>query len=304
MTVLVGAVRQLMAQKQAWKGTLVIIGQPAEERTGGARQMLDDGLYSRFPKPTNILALHDNAGMPAGTIGMVSGYALANVDAVDILVRGIGGHGAYPQTTKDPIVIASQIVLALQTLTSREIDPQDAAVVTVGYFHGGSKRNIIPDEVKLELTVRSYEESTRQKLLGGIKRIAEAQARSAGVPPEKYPVVSIADDMAPATFNTTKQTDRLTDVFRQKFGAARVVRSKPVMGGEDFSLFWLADKSIESTIFWLGAVKQTTYDASLKTGTQLPSLHSSQFVPDPEPTIQTGVEAMTIAALDILKTKN
>jgi hippurate hydrolase len=301
MTALVGAANELMRQKNNWKGTLVVIAQPAEERTGGARQMLDDGLYSRFPKPDSVLALHDSAGLPAGAIGMVSGYALANVDSVDIIVRGVGGHGAYPHTTKDPVVLASQIVLALQTLTSRETDPQDAAVVTVGQFQGGTKRNIISDEVKLGLTVRSYEDSTRKKLLDGIKRIAEGQARSAGLPPEKYPVVAMVEDFTPATFNTPKQTDRLTKVFTQQFGADRVIKTKPVMGGEDFSFFWLADKKIESTIFWLGAVKQSTYDEAMKKGTQLPSLHAPQFAPDPEPTIKTGVEALTVAALDIFR---
>jgi amidohydrolase len=304
MTVLVGAARALAASRNSWKGTLVVIAQPAEERTGGARQMLADGLYTRFPKPDSVLALHTNSGLPAGAIGMVTGFALANVDSVDILVRGIGGHGAYPQTTKDPIVLASQIVTALQTLTSREVDPQDAAVVTVGHIVGGSKRNIISDEVKLELTVRSYEDSTRKKLLDGIARIAEGQARSAGLPPEKYPVVTMADDATPATYNTPGQTDRLMQVFTRKFGASRVIKTKPVMGGEDFSFFWLADKKIESTIFWLGAIKQSTYDASVKNGTQLPSLHSALFAPDPEPTLKTGVEAMTTAALDIFNTKN
>jgi amidohydrolase len=300
MTVLVGAARALMARKADWQGTLVVIAQPAEERTGGAKMMLDDGLYTRFPKPTNLLALHVNAGLPAGTVGTVTGFALANVDSVNILVRGIGGHGAYPQATKDPIVLGSQIVLALQTLISRETDPQDAAVVTVGVFRGGTKRNVIPDDVTLQLTVRSYEDATRTRLIDGIKRIAEGQARAAGMPPERYPVVTLEDDAAPATFNTAKQTDSITAAFVKKFGASRVIKTKPVMGAEDFSFFWRADKSLESTIFWLGAVKQATYEASLASGAQLPSLHSSKFAPDPLPTITTGVEAMTTAALDVL----
>ncbi len=303
MTVLIGAVRALAARKAAWRGTLVVIAQPAEERTGGATAMLADGLYSRFPKPTNLLALHVNSGLPAGTLGTVNGYALANVDSVDILVRGVGSHGAYPQATKDPIVIASQIVIALQTLVSREVDPQDAAVVTVGDFHGGTKRNIIPDEVKLELTVRSYSDETRLRLLDGIKRVAEAQARSAGVPPSLYPVVSTAEEATPATFNTTKQTEKITAAFRQKFGDKRVVTTPPVMGAEDFSFFWRAEKSLESTIFWLGAVKQSTYDAAVKANSQLPSLHSAKFAPDPELTLATGVEAMTTAALTIFNSK-
>jgi amidohydrolase len=301
MTVLIGAARQLIALKNQWHGTLVVIAQPAEERTGGAKQMLAEGLYTRFPKPTNLLALHVNADLSAGSVGTVTGFALANVDSVDIVVRGVGGHGAYPHKTKDPIVIGSEIVMALQTLVSREVDPQDAAVVTVGVFNGGTKRNIIPDEVKLSLTIRSYEEATRQKLLDGIKRIAEAQARSAGLPPELYPVVTMGDDPTPATYNTAKQTDSIAAAFVRKFGAVHVIKTKPVMGGEDFSFFWLADKSIESTMFWLGAVKQSTYDAAQKSGAGLPSLHSAKFAPDPEPTIKTGVEAMTVAALDIFK---
>ncbi len=304
MTVLVGAARALLARKAEWQGTLVVIAQPAEERTGGAKQMLEDGLFTRFPKPSNVLALHVNSALPAGTLGTVTGFALAAVDSVDITVRGVGGHGAYPQSTKDPIVIASQIVLALQTLVSREVDPQDAAVVTVGHFYGGTKRNIIPDEVKLELTVRSYADDTRKKLLDGIRRIAEAQARSAGVPPALYPVVTIAEVPTPATFNTPQQSNMIDGVFRSTFGTAKVIKVPPVMGGEDFSFFWLADKSIESTMFWLGVVAQENYDAALKTNASLPSLHSAKFAPDPEPSITTGVSAMTTAALAIFNTKN
>jgi amidohydrolase len=303
MTVLIGAARALMARKADWRGTLMVIAQPAEERTGGAKQMLDDGLYTRFPKPSNILALHVNSALPAGTLGTVTGFALASVDSVDITVRGVGGHGAYPQSTKDPIVMAAQIVLALQTLVSREVDPQDAAVVTVGHLFGGTKRNIIPDEVKLELTVRSYSDDTRRKLLDGIKRIAEAQARSAGVSSALYPIITMADTPTPATFNTEKQSTIIDGVFRAQFGAARVIKVPPVMGGEDFSFFWLADKSIESTMFWLGTVKQSTYDAALKDNVSLPSLHSAKFAPDPEPSIRTGVTAMTSAALSIFNTK-
>jgi amidohydrolase len=303
MTVTVGAARALVARKAEWRGTLVVIAQPAEERTGGAKQMLDDGLYTRFPKPTNLLALHVNSGLPAGSVGTVTGFALASVDAVDILVRGIGGHGAYPQATKDPVVIAAQLIVALQTLVSREVDPQDAAVVTVGHIAGGTKRNIIPDEVKLELTVRSYSEVTRKKLLDGIARIAQAQARSAGVPEALYPVISFADTSTPATFNTEKQSNKIASAFQTKFGTKRVIPVPPVMGGEDFSFFWRADKNIESTMFWLGAVKQSTYDAAQINNSQLPSLHSAKFAPDPEPTIKTGVEAMTTAALAIFTSK-
>lgn len=303
MSVWIGAARRLAATKDQWRGTLVMIGQPAEERSGGANAMLKDGLYTRFPKPTHTLALHDSAGLPAGHVGINPGYALANVDSVDITVKGIGGHGAYPQTTKDPVVLASQIVLALQTLVSREKDPSQAAVVTVGSIHGGTKHNIISDSVKLQLTVRSYDDEVRQNLLSGIKRIAEGQAISAGLPTELMPVVSFTDDSTPATYNTEKLTGQVEAAFKQRFGEARLHRTTPVMGGEDFSRYYRADKSIESTVFWLGAVKQSTWEDARKTGAILPSLHSPFFAPDPEPTLATGVEAMTVAALSILGKK-
>jgi amidohydrolase len=301
MTAMVGAVRRLAAMKSEWRGTLVIVMQPAEEAFSGAAKMLKDGLYTRFPKPTNALALHDAANMPAGMIGYGKGFVLANVDSVDIDVRGVGGHGAYPQTTKDPVVVAAQIVTALQTLVSREVDPQDAAVVTVGSIHGGTKHNIIGDSVKLQLTVRSYEDSTRKHVLDGIRRIAEAQAMSAGMPKDKMPIVTIADDPYPATWNTDAQTGRLAELFKATFGKDRVRQMPPVMGGEDFSEYYLANKSMESTIFWLGGLNADVFRKARETGDTLPSLHSPYWAPDADPTLRTGVEALTAAALEILK---
>jgi len=301
MTTLVGTARALAAEKSAWNGTLVLIGQPAEERGSGARAMLADGLFTRFPKPDYCLALHDKSDLPAGTVGTTPGAALANVDSVDITVRGVGGHGSAPETAKDPIVLASQIVLALQTIVSREISPHDPAVVTVGSIHGGTKHNIIPDEVKLQLTVRSYNETTRAKLLAAIKRIAHGQALAAGVPEGLLPEVRFSEDQTPATYNDPSLTERVTKAMRKVLPADRIVTVKPVMGGEDFSEYGRTADKIPICLFWLGGVKQETYDAAHREGKPLPSLHSPFWAPDPEPTIKTGVTAMTAAVLDLMK---
>lgn len=300
MASMIGAARRLAATKGEWSGTLVVIMQPAEERGGGARDMLADGLYARFPKPAHVIGLHDSATLPAGTLGISDGYVMANVDSVDIDVKGKGGHGAYPHTTKDPIVLASRIVGALQTLISRELDPQTPAVVTVGAFNAGTKHNIISDGAHLQLTVRSYSDETRQFLIDGIKRIVRGEAIAAGMPEELMPVVNVADEFTPATYNTPIQTGVLKEAFVARFGADKVKPYKPEMGGEDFSRFYREDKSIESTLFRVGAVKQSTYDAAGGDPTKLPSLHSSKFAPDPEPTIRTGVEAMVTAARTVL----
>jgi hippurate hydrolase len=304
MTAWVGAARRLAATKDKWAGTLVMILQPGEEIGVGAKAMLDDGLYTRFPKPSHVIAFHDAASLPAGTIGYSNGYALANVDSVDILVKGVGGHGAYPHTTKDPIVLGSRIVSALQTLVSRENDPQSPAVVTVGSFISGAKHNIISDEAKLLLTVRSYKPETRQLLLDGIKRIVRGEAIAAGMPDDRMPVVTIREnEYTPATFNTEKLTVQTAALLEQAFGKDRVLATPAVMGGEDFSRFWLADKSIESLIFWVGGVPKAQWDKAAGDPAKLPSLHSPFWAPDPEPTISTATEAMVIAALGVLGKK-
>jgi hippurate hydrolase len=304
MAAWVGAARQLAAMKSQWSGTLVLIAQPGEEIGVGAKAMLDDGLYTRFPKPTHALAFHDAASLPAGTIGYSVGPALANVDSVDIDVKGVGGHGAYPHTTKDPIVLASRIVTALQTLVSREIDPQDPAVVTVGSFHSGAKHNIISDEAKMLLTVRSYTDETRKILLEGIRRIVRGEAIAAGMPEDRMPVVTIRDgEYTPATFNTEKLTTDTAALFTQRFGAERVLKTRPVMGGEDFGRFYLADKSIESLIFWVGGVPKAQWDKAAGDPAKLPSLHSPFWAPDAEATISTATEALTVAALGVLGRK-
>jgi hippurate hydrolase len=293
--------RRLAAMKDQWSGTLVMILQPGEETGEGAKAMLDDGLFTRFPKPDTILAFHDSASLPAGQIGVTPGYALANVDSVDIDVRGIGGHGAYPQTTKDPIVLASRIVVALQTLVSRENSPFDPAVVTVGSFQGGAKHNIIPDDARLQLTVRSYTPEVRKLLLDGIARIARGEAIAAGVPEDRMPIVTVREaEFTPATFNTDDLSAHVLSLFQQHFGADRAVKSGPVMGGEDFSRYWLADKSKQSVIFWVGGVPRTKWDAVKGDTSKLPSLHSPFWAPDAEAVISTATEAMTVAALDTL----
>jgi len=301
MTSFLGTARMLVQLKHEWRGTLVMIGQPAEERGAGAKAMLNDGLYTRFPKPDFAIALHDNATLEAGKVGLTEGHALASVNSVDMTVRGVGGHGAYPHTTKDPVVIASEIVLALQTIVSREVSPLDPAVVTVGSIHGGTKHNIIPDDVHLQLTVRAYKEPVRKTILSAIKRIAEGIARSAGVPEDRLPIVKVDEnEFTPATYNDPALTRRLATTFEAALGKKNVVAVDPVMGGEDFGRFGL-EGQVPVSLFWLGAVDPKRVEESLAKGVLLPSLHSSLFAPLPEPTIRTGVKAMTSAVLELMK---
>jgi amidohydrolase len=298
----IGTARRLAAMTDQWSGTLVMILQPAEEIGRGAEAMLADGLYTRFPRPDYVIAFHDAATLPAGIIGITPGYALANVDSVDILVHGIGGHGAYPHTTRDPVVLASQIVTALQILVSRENDPQEPAVVTVGSFHAGAKHNIISDEAKLQITVRTYKPETRKLLLDGIKRIARGQAIAAGIPEDKMPEVVIREaEFTPATYNTETLTNRALELFTRHFGPERVTITPAVMGGEDFSRYHLADTSVESLIFWVGGTPIDKWNEAGGDVQKLPSLHSPFWAPDAEAVISTATEAMTLAALDILQ---
>ena len=301
MATWVGTARRMAASRSQWSGTLVMIAQPGEEIGRGAMAMLEDGLFTRFPKPTHAIAFHDSASLPAGIIGYSVGPALANVDSVDITVRGIGGHGAYPQTTRDPIVLASRIVTTLQTLVSRELDPLESAVVTVGSFHAGTKHNIISDEARLQLTVRSFTPEVRQQLLDGIRRIARGEAIAAGVPDDRLPVVTIRDnEFTPATFNTEELTQSTAALFRQHFGEQRVQRTRPVMGGEDFSRYHLADTNIQSLIFWVGGVPQARWDAVHGDTNRLPSLHSPFWAPEADTVIATATEAMVVAAMGVL----
>ncbi len=300
MTSFLGTAQMLSGMKDDWNGTLVMIGQPAEERGSGARAMLDDGLFSRFPKPDYALALHTSAAMPAGTVGVRKGYALANVDSVDILVRGKGGHGAWPHMTKDPVTLAAQIVVNLQTIVSRQIPPLESAVVTVGSIHGGTKHNIIPDEVRLQLTVRSYLPEVRDHLLEAIRQVAEGTAQSQGWPDDLLPVVTHnEEEYTPSTYNDPDLLDRMSAVFATRLGQENVREVDPTMGGEDFSRFAL-DGEIPIGIFWLGAVEPARVEAAEREGRKLPSLHSAELIVDPELSIRTGVTAMTAIVLDLM----
>ena len=299
MTTFLGAARELVANKDLWSGTLVMILQPAEEISHGAKDMLKAGLFTKFPRPDYNLALHANSGMPAGMVGITSGYALANVDSVDITVKGVGGHGAYPQTTKDPVVLASQIVLALQTIVSREVAAQDSAVVTVGSIHGGTKHNIIGEEVKLQLTVRSYSDETRDKLLASIKRISENMGRVAGLPDDKLPVVEIKDEYTPAAYNNPELSVKAMETMAKVIGADNVIASDPVMGGEDFGRYGRTDPKIPGMIYWLGAADPAEVKAARKAGKSMPSLHSPFFKPDAAAAIPVGVDTMTATAVSL-----
>lgn len=299
MTGLVGTARVLASLRKQWSGTLVCLGQPAEERGGGARAVLKDGLFTRFPRPDACVSLHCNAALLAGQLGFVEGYTFANVDSVDIVVRGVGGHGAYPHQTKDPIVLASQIVLALQTIVSRELRPGDPAVVTVGSIHGGSKHNIISDEVRLQLTLRSYTDAVRKQTIEAIRRICRGQAEAAGLPPELYPEVKLADEFTPALYNDPALTRRIAENSRAWFGKDRVETVLPTMGGEDFSEFGRTEHKIPICQFWLGVVSPELNQAALKGGKPLPSLHSPFFRPLPEPSIRTAVTSLTAAVLEL-----
>jgi amidohydrolase len=299
MTCVLGAARILSQLRDQWQGTLVAIGQPAEERSKGATAMLADGLFTRFPKPDYCLALHVAAELPAGTVGYTEGYASANVDSVDITIRGIGGHGAFPHKTKDPIVLAAETVLALQTIVSREIEPIEPAVITVGSIHGGTKHNVIPDEVKLQLTIRSYADDVRRQILDAIRRITRGLAMTAGLPEDRLPLMSFAEDPLPAAYNDPALTRRWAAKLKQVLGETNVVVRKPTMGGEDFGEYGRTSDKIPICMMGLGAVEAERVAESERSGRPLPSLHSALFRPVPEPTIKTGVLTLVVAVLDL-----
>ena len=301
LTALVGAARQLVNMTDDWSGTLVLIGQPAEEVGLGAIAMLQDGLYERFPLPDFNVSFHTFAATPTGQITYHPGYAMANVDTVDIYVQGRGGHGAYPHTTKDPIYLASQIVIALQGLMSREISPLEPGVVTVGAFNAGSKHNIIGPEAHLQLTVRSYSDEVRDHLLTGIQRIAESQAASYGLTPEEYPRVEIEETYTPALYNNPELAARAVATMQTRFGIEAVAEVPPIMGGEDFSQYHRTEENVPTFMFWVGGTTQAQLDSYIEQGITIPSNHTPFFAPDdPLSTITQATEAMTAIALDIL----
>src|SRR6266513_2002297 len=303
MAAFIGTVRALRRLKDQWHGTIMFVGQPAEETLNGARALLKGGLYDRFGKPDFALGYHDNSFLETGKITVCEGYAYANADFVNITVRGVGGHGALPHTTKDPIVLSAEIINPLQTIASRENNPLDPVVVTVGSIHGGTKHNIIPDEVKMQLTVRTYKKEVRDQVLAAIERIAKGIATTAGVPADHAPDVHVEKDQyTPATYNNPELTKRVSPALKTALGNDNVIPKDPTMGGEDFSEYSLPDHSIPAFMFNVGAVDPAKVAESKKPGApSLPSLHSSKFAPVPEPTIRTGIIGMTSAVLDLMK---
>jgi len=298
MTVLIGAGRLASKLARRWSGTLMLVAQPAEEGAGGAQRMIDDGLYTRFPRPDFALSVHTDAGLQAGKVGYVRGAYNASITGIDITVKGVGGHGAYPHTTRDPIVLASQLVLALQTIVSREVPPMDAAVVTVGSIHGGTRSNIIPNEVTLQLTVRTQKEEVRQKVVSGIKRIARGVGIAAGVPDDQLPEVTIRR-VLPAVLNDADLVNRATTAMKRILGADVVYRPS-TMGGDDFSIYGAQKPRVPSFMFRLGAVSAEAMARSESYEATLPGLHSPRFLPDRAPTIRTGVLAMSAATIELL----
>jgi hippurate hydrolase len=296
MTCWTGTARVLAALKNQWQGTLVFIGQPAEEVGGGARRMLADGLFKRFPRPDYCLALHCDSRQPVGHIAYSDGLALANVDTVDILIRGKGGHGAAPHTTIDPIVLSARLILDLQTLVSREINPTDSAVVTVGSIHGGTKHNIIPPEVRLQLTVRTFKDDVREHVLQGIQRMARAAAAGARAP---EPVVKVdLDDFTPAVFNDRTLAEKTTGLFRDLLGEDKVHKVGPVMGGEDFGRY--GREGVPIFLYFLGTVTPEDAARNRSGGPGAVSLHSDLYYPLPEPSIRNGVLTMSAAVLNLV----
>lgn len=300
MTNLLGTAKMLSELKNQWRGTLVLLGQPAEEVIDGARSILRDGLYERFPRPDYVIAFHDSADLEAGKVGYTPGFAMASSTSVDIKIRGLGGHGARPETTRDPIVVAAQVILSLQTIVSREDSPLDPVVVTVGSIHGGTKHNIIPDEVDLQLTVRAYREEVRKRVLASIERITKGVAMAAGIPEHRAPIIKFSEtQVTSATYNDPQLSERLAGVFTKALGQENVVKLPPVMMSEDFGYLSLEQK-IPAALFTLGAVDPAKVKQSKESGTPLPSLHSALFAPLPEPTLRAGVKAMTAAVLDLM----
>jgi len=291
------ATARIMANsRKRWSGTLVLIGQPAEETLSGAAVMLADGLLTRFPRPDYALAIHNDARYPAGVIGYHAGPILSNSDVLKVTIFGAGGHGARPETTIDPVVIAARTVLTLQTIVSREVSPFDAAVITVGAIHAGTRPNIIPDEARLDLSVRSLKDDVRAHLLSAIDRIVKAEAAAAGA--TKMPTIERTDG-ANAMVNDPALTKRLTDALQRDLGEKRVIDIPPEMASEDFSLF--PGAGIPSVMLRIGSVDPAKFEAARKSGASLPSLHSPFFAPDRERTIKAAVTAEVLSLRELMK---
>ncbi len=305
-TVLLGTAEALAATRAAWHGTVMIVGQPSEETIDGAKAMLADHLYERFGRPDEIIGLHDTNTMPAGSVGILGGFAQASSTSIDVLIRGIGSHGSAPQFGRDPVTLAAYYIAQIQTIVSREEDPQDPSVVTVGTIHGGTKRNIIPDEVKLELTTRSFSDKSRQVIIDGLKQIAAGISLSAGLPPEKSATVTVLDDEStPVEYNDPALSARVHDILVDTLGAAHVLPVEKAMGSEDVGVFGMSSDlrrhEIPVAYFRLGAMDPEKFTAAQAAGKRLPGPHSSHFEPLAQPTLQTGITALTAVATGLLR---
>jgi hippurate hydrolase len=299
MTVLIGVAKEMAERKSQWHGTLMLIGQPAEEVIQGAAAMLADNLYQRFGKPDYIVAEHDSPMVPAGTVAIGGGPMLASATSLNVVIHGIGSHGSQPQSGKDPILLAAEFVLVSQSIVSRQIDPQQPAVLSVGTIHGGTKNNIIPDEVDLGLTLRTYSMDLRDKIIADVRRTANGLAEAYGLPANLMPTVTVVES-TPVTYSDPTLAARVRGFAVDALGKDRVLDGKPVMGSEDAGLFSL-NGQIPFVFYWLGAAEPGKLADSIKTGVPLPSLHSPLFAPDYQPAIPTGVTAMTAIALDVLQ---
>jgi hippurate hydrolase len=300
---MIGTARMLVALKDRWKGTVVLVGQPAEETFDGAKALVDGGLFAQVPRPDWVLGLHDTAELPVGQIGITSGPVLASAAAVEVTIRGKGGHASMPQNAKDPVVLSAQLILALQTLISRENSPFSPAVITVGSVHGGSKANIIPDEVKLALSVRALDDEGRDRLIRSVERTARGLAEAAGIPEDRWPTVHVSEtEVVPATYNDPALAERLAGMFAQLFGAKNVARRGPSLAADDFGHLARQDgRRIPSLLFNIGVADPQKLAEAQASGNPLPSPHSPLFAPVAEPSLRFGVKAMTAAVLELLR---
>lgn len=302
VTTLIGTARALVALKSQWHGTLMLVGQPSEETIDGAKAMMADKMYERFGTPDLAIALHDTFLHPAGTVSLTSGPALASSTSIDVIMRGVGGHGSAPQLGKDPIVMAAQFINQIQTIVSRQEDPRDPAVVTVGDIHGGTKRNIIPNEVKMEITARAFSDKSRQIIIDGVRQAAQGIAVAAGVPADRAPIVTVLEhESTPVLYNDPALSTRVKSALVQSLGDANVIDDPAILGSEDFGIFGFDDHKIPVVMFWLGAMDPVKFAAAKAEGKFLPGMHTSRFEPLPEPTLKTGVTAMTAVAVSLLQ---
>jgi amidohydrolase len=301
ITTILGTAQQLVAQKSKWHGTLMIVGQPAEELGDGARAMLADHVYDRFDRPDFVIAEHDVSDIAAGQVGVVSGPFKSSATSLDVVMRGIGGHGAKPEQTKDPVIMAGEFLVMLQTIVSRQNSPQQPAVITVGHIVGGTKRNIIPDEVLMELTMRSFDDAQRDAMIADVQRIAKGIAIAGNVPEDRMPIVTVSkSEYTPVTVNDAALADKFRSVAKAALGPQNLVETKPSMASEDFGEWALPDHSVPIFCFWLGASDPAKVAESERTGIPLPATHSPNFAPIPEPSLRAGITAMTAMSLALL----